>query len=127
MNKFLKIFLAFCIFFSVENLYPQVLKNNGVKISVKPNTKLVVNGNVLNQTGKILVETTGELRINGNFTVNSDTVHFYDNSLGLVTGNITIGAPGVIYRNPGYLTVFGAIFNSGFLLNSGGIIEIGPP
>ena len=127
--KLLKIILlALCLSFNVNlHVKAQVFKNNGAVITVKEGSRVIINGNAENSRGKMLIERNGELRVYGDLTITSDTVLFKNSALGFVTGNMIVANSGVFYRNSGYLTVFGAIFNSGKLYNLGGIIEIGLP
>jgi hypothetical protein len=127
MVFFKKILFILFLFCNVQNLQSQVLKNNGAPIFFKTGSTVIVNGDGQNAGGNITIQGNAEFRINGNFTVSTDTIRFETTALGIITGNMVIASGGIFYRNPGSLSVFGIIYNSGILYNLGGIIEIGIP
>ena len=115
------------LLFSVQSVQSQVFKNNGAPIVMRSGCKMIVNGNAQNGKGVMTIQGNAEIRINGNFTISADTVRFENTSSGIITRNMAIDLNAVFYRNPGALSVFGIIFNSGILYNLGGLIEIGTP
>lgn len=105
----------------------QTLTNNGAQIHVREGALLVVNGNTENKSGDIRVYDTALVRFRGDVTVRAGGLYLENNSLAIVSNNLTISQGAVLWRYaPGTLDVEGTIVNYGDL-NNEGEINIGRP